>query len=60
MKKDCMTKMQKGSLASLEKQPFYGKSISHQTFKNPGRVKVTASKPVDEVSSFTLLLDVCC
>jgi len=54
MKKECMRKMQKGSLASTQVQPFYGKSQSHQTFKNPGMVKVKQHRPVDEVRNLTL------
>jgi hypothetical protein len=49
MKKECVRKMQQGSLNRLVAAPFMGKSVSHETFIKPKGKLQEKYKPFDEV-----------
>lgn len=50
MKKQCVEKMTRGSLARYVEVPFMGKSVSHETFVNHhGKLKKELCRPIDEV-----------
>ena len=50
MKKRCLVKMQKGSLARHMEAPFKGASVTHLTYTDPnGKVKKELYRPIDEM-----------
>ncbi|CDW75311.1 UNKNOWN [Stylonychia lemnae] len=56
MKKQCVQKMQQGSLNRLVDAPFMGQSVSHETFKKPKEInKKELCKPMDEVTILFIL-----
>ena len=50
LKKECVRKMQQGSLHRFAAAPFTGKSVTHETFVKPKGKVQEKCKPVDEVS----------
>lgn len=50
MKKTCLQKMTRGSLARHVEVPFMGKSVTHETFVSPGKTgNKEPYRPIDEL-----------